>query len=174
MTIEIIIFAMTIALFLSVWHMESRWRIVITPFIILMYYEFVRILPAFVLGQTSFVDIASSLYPLAVATIAFLFLVFGFICGYFHKPTNSARVLAMTERDGSKLKFDHAETKGIFFLSVLLILLGLYFYNGCLLRPNDLRSGQRSIRGVAITSGGLLYSLAFGAKRCLLFLLTSM
>jgi hypothetical protein len=140
MTIEIIIFAMTIALFLAVWRMESKWRIVITPFIILMYYEFVRILPAFVFGQTSFVDIASSSYPLVVATLAFLFLVFGFIYGYFHKPTSSSRVLALTRGGGSKLKFERAEAKGVLFLAVLLILLGLYFYDGLPVTVYSLKS----------------------------------
>lgn len=144
MIIEITIFVLLIALFLAIWRIESRWRIIITPFIILMYYEFMRILPAFILSRHSVYGVATSYYPLIVAVIAFFFLIVGFMCGYFHKQTSSARVLALSQARGLKLRINHAESVGVFVVAVLLILLGLYFYGGV---PNTVLSVKSLLLG---------------------------
>jgi len=131
MIIEMVIFVAAVVLFLAVWRLESRWRIVITPFLVLMYYEFIRILPAFVLSRSAILDVARSYYPLYVAALAFLFVVFGFVFGYFYRSTSSARVLATTRDRGLKLKKpDCAEIIGVFVLVSVLVMVGLYFYRG--------------------------------------------
>lgn len=170
MIIEITIFAVAVALFLVVWRVESRWRFVLSPFIILMYHEFVRILPAFALSQSSVFHIASSNYPLIVATLAFFFLVFGFVCGYFYKPISSTRVLALTMDRGPKLKLDRAETVGVFILAVLLVIMGLYFYDGIPLVAYSVKSLLIGAGGdeVAVAVRDMRYELTkshyFGGK----------
>ncbi|SEA11065.1 hypothetical protein SAMN05660420_01245 [Desulfuromusa kysingii] len=114
----------------AVWRIESRCRFILTPFMVLMYFELVRILPAFVLSQNPTLNLASSGYPLLVASCAFFFLVVGFVLGYFYRPTGADRVLALTAAGGSRLTLNRNETIGVFVLAMLLAIVGFWFYRG--------------------------------------------
>lgn len=128
--LKIILATLVIISFLAVWRLESKWRIVITPFMFLMYFELIRILPAFFVADN--IGIANDLFPLLVALTGYFFLLFGFVSAYFAKPNSSKRVLhfhAIQKYDNCS-RSNKVDAGAILLLSFFLTGLGLFFYQG--------------------------------------------
>jgi hypothetical protein len=128
--IKIILAIPIIFSFLAVWRIESKWKIVFTPFMFLIYWQFVRILPAFFVADHY--GMASDLQPLMVAVAAYISMIAGFVCAYFAKPVSPNYVLKFNilNTENYSVKSDRFNTGAVLLLSFFLILLGLWFYQG--------------------------------------------
>jgi len=126
--VKISCFVIVAITFLAVWRIESKWRIILTPFMMLMYFELVRILPAFFVADAY--GVSRDLVPLMIAVFAYLSLVTGFVCGYFYRPTSPDRVLLFSELKIPDLRVKRKESFAVLVLVLLLIVLGLYYYQG--------------------------------------------
>lgn len=112
--------------FVFVWHIESRNALIFTPFMVLMINELIRVMPGFV--YSSFLNI-TDLYPLIVFFVAYVMLIAGFLfsIGYLkYRSFSLRRFVAESFRkiDNKKLFFP------IFSLTILLIVAGLFLYQG--------------------------------------------
>lgn len=117
-----------ISIFLAVWSIESKRRIILTPFMLLMYFELVRILPAFFLADNY--GVSGDLVPLMIALLAFISLALGFVCVYFSRSTSPNRVLQLSQSREPIIRIKKKESLAVLILALLLIGLGLYFYQG--------------------------------------------
>lgn len=112
--------------FLHIWRIESRSALILTPFLVLMINEFVRIMPAFV--YASVVGISDT-YPLLVFFTGYLMLIVGFLFSISNSQYRSG-----VPRQFVKRNIDPIGEKRAFFVicifSAFLILAGMFLYQG--------------------------------------------
>lgn len=129
-TFKIILAFLVSVSFLFLWRLESRCRFVLTPFLLLIYWQFIRILPTFFVADNY--GLATDFIPLMVSIVAFFSLLIGFVFSYFFYRASSNQILNFNVQNNYNqyLKFNKIEFYAIILLSFLLIFLGLFYYQG--------------------------------------------
>lgn len=124
---KLVVVALVVLLFLGVWRLESGWRIVLTPFLLAMYFELTRVFPAFVLAE-QFGGKAGN-YALWVAVVAYVSLLAGFVAWYCYPRANPRQALALSAYK-TPLALDRADTSGVLAIALVLGVVGLFYFGG--------------------------------------------
>jgi len=122
-------------LFLMVWRLESNNSLVLTPFLLIMVFVFVRVMPGFMYALIS--GISKDAYAILVFFTSFISLVCGFLLAmsYLRQSTSTPekfREKAITVDSQGEIFL------AIIFGSILLVLAGYYLYEGTPIVTNAL------------------------------------
>jgi len=124
---KIVVGVLIVALFLAVWRLESGWRIVFTPFLLAMYWELVRIFPAFFASE-AYAGVGGS-YAIAVAFTGYLALLAGFFTWYCLPRVRPDAALMLT-KPRTQLDADSFDSMAVLAMAIALGSIGLYFFGG--------------------------------------------
>ncbi len=107
--------------------MDSNYSIILTPIMLLMINEFVRVAPGFIYGAVS--GISKDHYPLLVFFAGFIALLTGFVfsAGYLKSSTSTP---VNFQQKKISIKSEQEIFLAILAGSLLLILAGLYLFQG--------------------------------------------
>jgi oligosaccharide repeat unit polymerase len=127
LVIKVLLLCAIVGAFVAAWKAESGWQVIITPFLLLIYYEFVRVLPPFFLADMY--EVSDRLEPLLVGVTAFFCLLFGFLMSY--QPRKGAKKsLALTLEQQPQLGRVRGEREGVLVIIAFLIVTGMYMFGG--------------------------------------------
>lgn len=125
---KILILLVVAGTFFAVWRLESGWRIILTPFLFLSYFELVRVLPPFFLA-----DIYSetdSVLPLLAAALAFVAVVMGFLTSYGYYRAKRRDTSRFSVAVVPRLEVARGEKMGVLVVVILLLASGFMLYGG--------------------------------------------
>lgn len=112
--------------FIYIWRIESHNALIMTPFLVLMINELFRIMPSFVYASITGI---SDGYPLFVFFVGYLMLVIGFLFSVSKSYYRSGVPRQFVEKKINPVMQKRAFMV-IFIFSGVLILLGVYLYQG--------------------------------------------
>jgi len=126
--VKLAIFLAVVGMFLLVWRIESGWKIILTPFLFVGYFEFFRIIPPFFAADL-YAGIDSPI-PFIVASLAFGALLVGFLLVYYMRRSRRSSTSAFAATTLPQLPFTRETDRRVLFLAAFLSLVGLIFYGG--------------------------------------------
>ena len=126
--VKLVIFLALAGAFILAWRIESGWKIILTPFLFVAYFEFFRIIPPFFVADL-YAGIDSPI-PFIVASLAFGALLVGFLMSYYGRKGRRSSPSAFTTSAQPQLPFTREGDRRILLLVLFLSLVGLVFYDG--------------------------------------------
>ncbi len=126
--IKLVVLILDLLLFFWIWRLESGWRIVITPFLFLGYFELTRVLPPFFLADVY--SVTDSILPLLAASLAFGAMALGFLFVYGYRPVSRSNTLKLSLANVKYLQPSRGEKAGVLVLACFLVATGFYAYGG--------------------------------------------
>ena len=128
MLIKLVALVAVLAGFFGVWRMQSGWRLVVTPFLFLGYFELMRVLPPFFLADTYLVT--ESAGPLLAAVAAFGALLVGFVMAYGYRSVGRHYTSRLTQTNLPRLSRTAGDKVGAVAVLVVLVATGMLLYGG--------------------------------------------
>lgn len=146
--VKVIIFALLAAGFILAWRIESGWKIILTPFLFVAYFEFFRIIPPFFVADTyAGID---ALLPIIVASLAYGSLIVGFLVVNYGRGGSRSTPLAFSANVQPHLPFSKDGDRRVLLLVLFLSVVGLIFYGGL---PSPVQAVYRMVTGTGDHAG---------------------
>ncbi len=146
--IKIVIFLAITGGFVLAWRIESGWKIILTPFLFVAYFEFFRIIPPFFVADIyAGID---TLLPILVASLAYGSLIVGFLLTNYLRGGRRSTASAFSVNVQPHLQFSKEGDRRILLLVLFLSLVGLIFYGGL---PSPVQAVYHMVTGASDSAG---------------------
>lgn len=123
----IIAIALSLAVFIGVWRIDSNNSLIFTPILLLMFNEFLRVMPAFIYAPLA--GVSRDNFGLLVYMCGFLALAAGFAVRASIGRHNSLSALAYVAKP-IELKSEIRLWLGVAVGTLLLVITGVFMYQG--------------------------------------------